>query len=342
MRPILVALALVGLGCPQVEVQQCADGIVCPVTQACAPLGGGCVGAEQVAACAAAVDGEACVLEDGAPATCRGGRCVAARCGDGVLDIGELCDDGNRRLGDGCNGSCTSRELCGDLIVELTEECDCGDSEVLGAITPSELPPSCLGSTNGGTACSEACVARPRCGNGFVDVDEVCDDGNAIEGDGCSASCLSDETCGNGIVDVDEECDDGDQEDLDACQSAPRAMGPTCLRPRCGDFVVDALAGEVCDDGNVVDRDGCAWNCRSTEVCGNGVLDATVGEQCDDGVENEDASDRCRAGNTPSLPQALPCSLPRCGDGIRDVLRGEACDGEAECQNGCSTMVSIE
>ena len=28
------------------------------------------------------------------------------RCGDGVLDQGEQCDDGNRMSGDGCNALC--------------------------------------------------------------------------------------------------------------------------------------------------------------------------------------------------------------------------------------------
>src|ERR1700689_5033658 len=42
------------------------------------------------------------------------------------------------------------------------------------------------------------------CGDGIIEGNEVCDDGNTVSGDGCSADCLSDETCGNGIVDVTE------------------------------------------------------------------------------------------------------------------------------------------
>ena len=47
------------------------------------------------------------------------------------------------------------------------------------------------------------------CGNGEIDLSEVCDDGNTLSGDGCSADCESDETCGNGQVDLGELCDDG-------------------------------------------------------------------------------------------------------------------------------------
>lgn len=34
-------------------------------------------------------------------------------------------------------------------------------------------------------------VIEPGCGNGIVEVDEVCDDGNAVDGDGCSAACIA-------------------------------------------------------------------------------------------------------------------------------------------------------
>jgi len=40
-----------------------------------------------------------------APAGCRA-TCVVPRCGDGILDGGELCDDGNTRDGDGCSSTC--------------------------------------------------------------------------------------------------------------------------------------------------------------------------------------------------------------------------------------------
>jgi cysteine-rich repeat protein len=47
---------------------------------------------------------------------------------------------------------------------------------------------------------------------------------------------------------------------------------------RCGDGRHGT--GEVCDDGNTVDGDGCDSNCTPTG-CGNGVI--TAGEECDDG-----------------------------------------------------------
>jgi len=49
-------------------------------------------------------------------------------------------------------------------------------------------------------------------------------------------------------------------------------------------------SGEGCDDGNVVDGDGCDRNC-SVSACGNGVRAAN--EECDDG--NVEPGDGCSA-----------------------------------------------
>ncbi|MBE4751653.1 tandem-95 repeat protein [Corallococcus sp. ZKHCc1 1396] len=49
-------------------------------------------------------------------------------CGDGTVDSGEVCDDGNRVAGDGCRADCQGVELCGDGLVDSVtgEQCDDG------------------------------------------------------------------------------------------------------------------------------------------------------------------------------------------------------------------------
>ncbi len=63
------------------------------------------------------------------------------------------------------------------------------------------------------------------CGNGLVEGDEACDDGNDRDGDGCTNAC-EEAVCGDGIVwQGVEACDAGAQNaDTGAC-------GPDCQVP---------------------------------------------------------------------------------------------------------------
>jgi fibro-slime domain-containing protein len=137
-------------------------------------------------------------------------------CGNGVLDLGERCDDGNTDSGDGCSSTCQiepgwsctgspsvcTKGVCGNGVVETGEECDCGTD-------PAKLPTGCTGPNglfNGdGTGCSKTCTVEPicrgtngtgtthacaaTCGNGNLEPGEDCDDSNLIDGDGCSSKC---------------------------------------------------------------------------------------------------------------------------------------------------------
>src|SRR5690606_38217908 len=60
--------------------------------------------------------------------------------------------------------------------------------------------------------------------------------------------------CGDGTVDRDEECDDGNAVDDDDCSNA-------CTTAICGDGIIQAGLGETCDDGNTDGGDGCSASC---------------------------------------------------------------------------------
>jgi cysteine-rich repeat protein len=49
-------------------------------------------------------------------------------CGNGVVEPGEQCDDGNTVSGDGCSATCQNEVVCGDGVVEGDEECDDGNT----------------------------------------------------------------------------------------------------------------------------------------------------------------------------------------------------------------------
>jgi len=54
--------------------------------------------------------------------------CDHSACGNGRINRGEQCDDGNRVSGDGCTADC-QLELCGNGFVDLAagEQCDDGN-----------------------------------------------------------------------------------------------------------------------------------------------------------------------------------------------------------------------
>ncbi len=174
-------------------------------------------------------------------------------CGDGVVDEGEECDDGNASNTDACLNVCKNA-ACGDSFVWAgVEECDDGNASNTDA---------CL------TTCELA-----MCGDGFVQAGvEECDDANCDETDACLTTCEA-AVCGDGIVRAGvETCDDGNTADDDACPGS-------CQPAVCGDGYV--LAGvEACDDGNTQSDDGCTATC-DLEYCGDGVVQSR--EDCEDG-----------------------------------------------------------
>ncbi|HJX63436.1 MAG TPA: pectin acetylesterase-family hydrolase [Polyangia bacterium] len=91
--------------------------------------------------------------KDGSSAGQDGGGAAPTEevCGNGVVEAGEDCDDGNTNSGDGCSSTCNS-----------------------------ESGWNCATPDGGKSTCT------PICGDGVLAGGEVCDDGNTAAGDGCS------------------------------------------------------------------------------------------------------------------------------------------------------------
>lgn len=177
-------------------------------------------------------------------------------------------------------------------------------------------------------------AATGECGNGTIESNEACDDGNTESGDGCSATCevedgyacpesgkcTKDETPGDHEDPADKPKDptDGPKDD-----PAPEKL--------CGNSQLDD--DESCDDGNDASGDGCSDACAIEDgyrcdkagkpcariSCGNGLLDE--GESCDAGdLALDYGEDAC-------TPQCAPAHF--CGDGLHeavDIEYGEECD----------------
>jgi fibro-slime domain-containing protein len=83
-----------------------------------------------------------------------GQACVRTKCGNGMQEGSEPCDDGNNNLGDGCTPFCRREPVC----------------------------PAAGGACN--TACGDGLLLPADAMAG-----QTCDDGNTRSGDGCSADC---------------------------------------------------------------------------------------------------------------------------------------------------------
>jgi fibro-slime domain-containing protein len=291
---------------------------------------------------------------------CVGASCadatMAAVCGDGMIEPGEQCDDGNGTPGDGCSGICQ---------IEPGYACPTVDQACVFTLTQT-------------------------CGDGKIEGDEACDDGNTTNGDGCSSTCDVESgyacatantpctkttvaACGDKTVNAGEQCDDGNLTAGDGCSPTCKIeQGFTCPTPGspcqilqyCGDGVVQSSNGETCDDANTTPGDGCSGVCQvepgyacpsagvpcvRTWVCGNGHIDP--GEACDDGTTS--GTGGCSADCTTVEPgytcpnvggNGGPCTKApanRCGDGV--VAGNELCDdGNTTSGDGCSSTCAVE
>ena len=195
---------------------------------------------------------------DGGPMPRDAGMMV---CGNGALEMGEACDDGNTMDGDGCNSACRREAFCGDGMRDMTlgEVCDDGNNA-------------------SGDGCRSDCLSDETCGNGERDVvvGELCDDGNTMAGDGCSADCTSVESCGNGAMDPGETCDDGNLVRWDGC-------GPDCLEET--SLIANTLEIGAPDEGCDYTLDGMVDN-RFGEAFGGGR--GVVNMQIDDALAGGD------------------------------------------------------
>lgn len=235
----------------------------------------------------AAVEDGSWPLDAGSDA---GGDAERTGCGDGKLQAGELCDDGNAVDGDGCSADCkivAKDYVCpapGEACVSTVE---CGDGRLGGAETCDDA------NTNDGDGCDAHCMQVPgylcatpgracsaaKCGDGIMAGDETCDDGNATAKDGCSDACqlepgytcdepnmaCRETVCGDGKREGSEPCDDGNQVVGDGCtpfcEVEPDCSAGAC-HSRCGDGLILPDDDEACDDGNLLNHDGCSAECK--------------------------------------------------------------------------------
>lgn len=203
-------------------------------------------------------------------------------CGDGDVQTGEECDDGNRSDDDGCSTWCQDEESVRSPASPTPSGCPAGVA--IGEGFPSPDGCNTCTCTQHGVACTErACAPQSPT--------------PPTSGD----RCLSDQDCGeNGVCstsygDCQSACEPGAEVCIQACAGfcspatrpcrpyvcADGTVYPACnpsgytinyfsdpclgSNPRCGDGVCETLEAEACDAGQA-GCFACAFDCGSSEL----------------------------------------------------------------------------
>ena len=161
----------------------------------------------------------------------RSGEYCIKYCGNGVLEDGEQCDDGNRLSEDGCESDCTITPFCGDHIVSDGEECDDGN----------RVTEVCIYGEHTCTVCSDTCQLQEGitqfCGDNVINGLEECD--GILTNQNCRSDCRIGVTEGELCSDIDRPCVNGL-----LCLSATNDVQSTCVTS-CNDNS-DCAPHQVC------------------------------------------------------------------------------------------------
>lgn len=266
-------------------------------------------------------------------------------CGDGKLDRGEACDDGNNNETDGCTSKCQCGP-CGCGVPSPDSDGD-GTPDCLDGCPrdPKKTNPGICGcgvadtDTDGdGVAdCYDACPEDPNkarsageCGCGYPDIDKDGDgywDAVDLDGDNefdpnpyCNDTCPADPDkneagkCGCGIPDIDSD-KDGTLDCKDLCPNDPYKTEPG----ECGCGYEDK---DTDGDGVADCQEDCSEDPNKTNpgICGCGVSD-----EDSDGDRVPDCYDAC-----PKDPKKAR-SAGECGCGFADVDK----DGDGYWDSPC-------
>lgn len=325
----------------------------------------GCGGDGEIAITSKGAGGEA--GQGGAGGTAgMGGAGGESVCGNGTVEGLEACDDANLVSGDGCDADCNftcnnKSPATGDAKCDDSDPCNgsekCLDDHTCAAGTLAADGTVCAN----GNICIAGVCSPDQCGDLFIGAKEECEDGNVVNGDGCDSclfTCVSADparNCTNLDPCVATSCDDATHTcgnplpDGTTCGMGQICKNGACSAVICGDKVIEG--SEVCDDGNLVDGDGCDADC--TLSCVNPATDCPAAPVCQTSVCNAAAvcvtndvnvDSACIA---PSTCQNGACQAPNavCGNGILEM--GEECDfgasngANAGCESNCKFSCNV-
>ncbi|CAI2364405.1 unnamed protein product [Moneuplotes crassus] len=192
-------------------------------------------------------------------------------CGDGFKVDPEECDDDNSDDFDGCSSLCA---------IESMHSC------AGGSPTQKDTCVQCIDGTSPNNHKSN-CIAS--CGDGMKHSTEACEDSNIDSGDGCDSDCNPEP---NYI------CIGGTATTFDTCSPCPQGFPPNSARTSCEPLCGDGLRvkNEECDDGNLVDGDGCNSDCQIEDeyICNGGTAQTKNScSKCSEWYEPDQSKTSC-------------------------------------------------
>ena len=259
-----------------------------------------------------------CIFD--AAASCK--EIVDENCGNGVLDDGEACDGEN--IADGASVLCGVGLIPAETLVCIANGCTID--------------------------AAQSCIPDPKCGDGVLDEDEICDGDSISENASvnCPAGSKPAETlvcvAGGCAIDLDvscvpaggDACGNGTLDEGEACDGENIADGASV---DCPDGMKPAETLVCVDGGCAIDAEKSCVPSEVPELCGNGTLDE--GEACDGENIADGASVDCPDGMKPAETlvcvdggcaidaekSCVPAEVPEtCGNSILNDGEGEICD----------------
>jgi cysteine-rich repeat protein len=263
-------------------------------------------------------------------------------CGNGALDAGETCDDGNLLSCDGCSFSCTTEPTpaCPPDGNECTLDCN----PTSGCSYTPESGTTCSDEPGGNVCTQDVCQAGV-CSHPPV----VCNDGVDCTVDACNPStgCSAtpdDAACADGTTCTTDVCNA-----ISGCQHANQPNGTACTDSnvcttgdRCQAGACVSTGALNCEDSNPCTADSCnpALACLHFEnaslcPCTDGGGPLPAGTACADG-------NSCSEGDTcDGTGTCVPAPGPLCDDGDPCTLDG--CLGiclhlDQQCPTDCTAQ----
>jgi cysteine-rich repeat protein len=214
--------------CTKTPTDSCTKADICSGVSTCTTV---VVTGDTGQACVTAAppgDGTAC----GTGGKCLGGVCTTTTCGNGVLDPGEQCDFGAGKniAGSGCEPDCqfscekTPTDTCQTNVCAANPTLCTTVAAVAGGTSGQKCQATTELAACGDCSATGVCVANAcppsRCGDGCVDP-RTGETCDPPNTATCDANChtIAAAVCGNGILETGEQCDDGNVINLDGCNS---------------------------------------------------------------------------------------------------------------------------